>query len=43
VHSEGEDLDPKSKDSESREKGGRDCCEGAQKGQTWRVGVRTGS
>jgi hypothetical protein len=25
-----------SRDSESREKGSRYCCEGAQKGQTWR-------
>jgi hypothetical protein len=26
---------------ESREKGSRYCCEGAEKGQTWRVGVHT--
>ena len=32
-----------SRDSESREKGSRYCCEGAEKGQTWRVGVHTGS
>ncbi len=32
-----------SRDSESREKGSRYCGEGAQKGQTWRVGVHTGS
>jgi hypothetical protein len=32
-----------SRDSESREKGRRYCCEGAEKGQTWRVGVHTGS
>ena len=31
------------RDSESREKGSRYCCEGAEKGQTWRVGVHTGS
>jgi hypothetical protein len=32
-----------SRDSESLEKGSRYCCEGAEKGQTWRVGVHTGS
>jgi hypothetical protein len=32
-----------SRDSESREKGSRYCCEGAGKGQTWRVRVHTGS
>ena len=32
-----------SRDSESREKGSRYCGEGAQKGQTWRVGVHTDS
>ena len=32
-----------SRDSESREKGSRYCGEGAQKGQTWRVDVHTGS
>jgi hypothetical protein len=32
-----------SRDSESRERGSRYCCEGAEKGQTWRVGVHTGS
>ena len=32
-----------SRDSESREKGSRYCCEGAEKGQTWRVGVHIGS
>ncbi len=31
-----------SRDSESREKGCRYCCEGSEKGQTWRVGVHTG-
>ena len=31
------------RDSESREKGRRYCCEGVEKGQTWRVGVHTGS
>ncbi len=28
-----------SRDSESRETGSRYCCEGARKGQTWRVDV----
>ncbi len=32
-----------SRDSESREKGSRYCGEGAQKDQTWCVGVHTGS
>jgi hypothetical protein len=32
-----------SRDSESREKGSRYCCEGAEKGQTWSVWVHTGS
>ena len=31
------------RDSESREKGIRYCCEGAEKDQTWLVGVCTGS
>ena len=31
------------RDSESREKGNRYCCEGAEEGQTCRVGIRTGS
>jgi hypothetical protein len=30
-----------SRDSESREKGSRYCYEGAEKGQTWSVGVHT--
>jgi hypothetical protein len=31
------------RDSESREKGSRYCCEGAEKGKTCHVGVHTGS